>query len=67
MQVRALFIGGDRDHNGEQVNFTAVLTLPGRNNWRRIGWTEDRRIIINDNRANGSLRYPLSLLAGAWE
>jgi hypothetical protein len=59
MQVRALFIGGDRDHNGEQVNFTAVLTPPGRNNWRRIGWTEDRRIIINDNRANGSLRYPL--------
>jgi hypothetical protein len=31
MQVRALFIGGDRDHNGEQVNFTVVLTPPGRN------------------------------------
>ncbi|WP_457090601.1 hypothetical protein [Microvirga sp. P5_D2] len=59
MQVRALFIGGDRNQNGEQVNFTAILTPPGQNNWRRIGWTEDKRIIINDNRMNGSLIYPL--------
>jgi hypothetical protein len=59
MQVRALFIGGDRTQSGEQVNFTAILTPPGRNTWRRVGWTEDRSMIINDNRPGGDLRYPL--------
>ena len=28
---------------------------PGRNIWRRIGWTEDRGIIIDDGRTNGGL------------
>jgi hypothetical protein len=59
MQVRALFISGNHDARGEQITFTAILTPPGQNNWRRIGWTEDRSIIINDNRTEADLRYAL--------
>jgi hypothetical protein len=60
MQVRALFIAGNQDPlEGEQVNFTAILTPPGRNVWRRIGWTEDRNIIIDDGRTTADVRYAL--------
>jgi hypothetical protein len=60
MQVRALFIAGNQvPLEGEQVNFTAILTPPGRNCWRRIGWTEDRDIIIDDSRTMADLRYAL--------
>jgi hypothetical protein len=60
MQVRALFIAGNQDPlGGEQVNFTAILTPPGRNSWRRIGWTEDRAIVIDDGRTRADLRYAL--------
>jgi hypothetical protein len=60
MQVRALFIAGNQGPpEREQVNYTAILTPPGRNCWRRIGWTEDRDIIIDDSRTMADLRYAL--------
>ncbi|WP_046865142.1 hypothetical protein [Microvirga massiliensis] len=50
LQVRALFIGSAPGKADEfSIHYTAILTPPGRSNWRRVAWSEDRAVILTDD------------------